>query len=46
MKNIIVVDIDTDRVPVVKIGKIDATQLPNNESEAKEIVIKMVQKFK
>jgi len=40
MKNLIIVDIDTDRVPVVKIGKIDATELPKDENEAKEVVIK------
>lgn len=38
MKNVIIVDIDTDRVPVVKIGK--NSELPKNKEEAKDIIIK------
>jgi hypothetical protein len=40
MKNIIVVDIDTDRNPVVQIGKPELTDMPNNEAEAKEMLVK------
>jgi len=40
MKNVIIVDIDTDREQVVKIGKPDASSLPKNEKEAKQSVEK------
>ena len=40
MKNIIVVDVDTDRTPVVQIGKMEKTDLPKNTEEAKMIIIK------
>jgi hypothetical protein len=40
MKNIIVVDIDTDRNPVVQIGKPELADMPNNEAEAKEMLNK------
>lgn len=39
MKNIIVVDIDTERTPTVQIGKTEASSLPKNEQEAKEMII-------
>lgn len=40
MKNIIIVDIDTDRDPVVQIGKTDASELPKNKEEARESILK------
>jgi hypothetical protein len=40
MKNIIIVDIDTERSPIVQIGKPDASQLPTNSEEASEVIQK------
>lgn len=40
MKNIIIVDIDTDRDPVVQIGKMEGSELPKNSEDAKEVIIK------
>src|SRR5689334_519127 len=38
MKNIIIVDVDTDRSPVVQLGKTSAESLPQNKEEAASLV--------
>lgn len=40
MKNVIIVDIDTDREQVVQLGKPNASDLPKNENEAKQSIAK------
>jgi len=40
MKNILIVDIDTDREPIVKLGKTDESHIPKNDEQAKEFIIK------
>lgn len=40
MKNIIIVDVDTERTPVIQIGKMEGSELPKNKDEAKDIIIK------
>lgn len=40
MKNIIIVDINTERTPVVQIGKMEGSELPKNKEEAKDIILK------
>jgi len=40
MKNIIVVDVDTDRTPVIQIGKMEGSELPKNQEEAKDVILK------
>jgi len=40
MKNIIIVDIDTERTPVTQIGKMEGSELPKNPEDAKDFVIK------
>lgn len=40
MKNIIVIDVDTERTPVIQIGKMEGSELPKNSEEAKGVIIK------
>ncbi len=40
MKNIIIVDVDTERTPVIQIGKMEGSELPKNRDEAKDVIIK------
>jgi len=40
MKNIIIVDVDTDRTPAIQIGKMEGSDLPKNQEEAKDVIIK------
>jgi len=40
MKNIIIVDVDTERTPVTQIGKMEGSDLPKNKDEAKDSIIK------
>jgi hypothetical protein len=40
MKNVIIVDIDTDREPVVQLGKPNASDLPKDKDSAKDMVAK------
>ena len=38
MKNVIIIDVDTDRDPIVQLGKPSAELLPKNPEEAKETI--------
>ena len=40
MKNILIIDIDTERSPVVKLSKTEGSGLPKNPDEAKDVIIK------
>jgi hypothetical protein len=40
MKNILIIDVDTERTPVTQIGKMEGSDIPKNKDEAKESIIK------
>jgi len=40
MKNIIIVNVDTNRTPVIQIGKMEGSELPKNSDEARDVILK------
>lgn len=40
MKNIIIIDVDTERQPIIQISKTNSKELPKNKDEAKDVIIK------